>query len=117
MEDLPRTATVICKSDTLFLNLSKQKYQETMELKVQSKNLQENLFLQSFDVFQHLNFGKLAQLRQNMKEVHCPRSHRIYCEHSPIDNLYFIKEGEVQLSQVITQMVSLQEQYQNSQSQ
>jgi signal transduction histidine kinase len=57
--------------------------------------------LESIDLFRHLNHGDLQTLRSMAQERHFPVGSEIFQEGAPGDGVYFVKDGQVEISGLV----------------
>ena len=93
-----RTATMICRNECHVLTLSKQGFDAVLK-DVKNEKAQKDLeFLRKFEFFQHIPNSELLSFLFSVKNVRFPLSAVIYKEGDPCDQIYLIREGDLQIS-------------------
>ena len=95
----PRTATVICKVDSCFGLLTAYTYERILK-----NNYEIELkFLKQTSLFQGFSLQNIAILKGYLCELNCGKDHIFYRHDEEADQIYIIKEGEVELIKSIAE--------------
>ncbi|EAR84992.2 cyclic nucleotide-binding domain protein (macronuclear) [Tetrahymena thermophila SB210] len=103
MNNARRTASIICKEETTFAVLSKQSYDKILSQYHQAEQEKNISFLRELTIFNQLGKSKLDALYRLMEKQELKRNQIVYSEGDPAKYVYFIKEGEIQVSQQCVQ--------------
>ncbi|EAS03663.2 cyclic nucleotide-binding domain protein (macronuclear) [Tetrahymena thermophila SB210] len=95
-----RSGTVVSKEDCHLMTLDKESFDEVLGRWEIQKTDEQLSFLKSFAFFKDVNEKYLLGLLHSMKQVTMIRNETIYKEEETPDNVYFIKEGEIELSKL-----------------
>ncbi|KAL4503019.1 hypothetical protein ABPG72_014248 [Tetrahymena utriculariae] len=94
----PRTATLILRQDSYLMTLSKEAYNKILGQYDQIILRDRKKFLMYFQCFKYHNYSKLLSLLHFMKIQVFNKKHVLYKEGDKPDHIYFIKQGEVEIS-------------------
>ncbi|KAL4494613.1 hypothetical protein ABPG72_004515 [Tetrahymena utriculariae] len=95
-----RSGTVVSKEDCHLMTLDKDSFDEVLGRWEIQKTDEQLSFLKTFAFFKDVNEKYLLGLLHSMKQVAMIRNETIYKEEESPDNVYFIKEGEIELSKL-----------------
>ncbi|KAL4445108.1 hypothetical protein ABPG74_018836 [Tetrahymena malaccensis] len=95
-----RSGTVVSKEDCHLMTLDKDSFDEVLGRWEIQKTDEQLSFLKSYAFFKDVNEKYLLGLLHSMKQVTMIRNEIIYKEEETPDNVYFIKNGEVELSKL-----------------
>lgn len=94
----PRTATVICKEDCNFGVLSAYNYDRILK-----NNYEIELkFLKKTSLFHEFSLPNLAILKGYFQEINFNKDSIIYRQNEPAENIFIVKEGEIELLHVFS---------------
>ena len=96
-QNMPRTATILCKEETHFGVLGREEFQRVLSEhynNIVTKNLE---FLQSFPIFNMWSLAALEEIFHHLKKEVFRRNQIIYKDGEKADFIYFINEGEVEV--------------------
>ena len=89
----PRTATVICKQDSSFCILKSMAFERILK-----NNFDKELaFLQKVSLFRGMSLQNIAILKGYLQENIYPKDYQIFKPGDESNNIYIIKEGEVEM--------------------
>ncbi|EAS07793.2 cyclic nucleotide-binding domain protein (macronuclear) [Tetrahymena thermophila SB210] len=93
--------TVVCQEDTHIMSLSKEAFDRI--LGEQQKQIVKNniRYLKQFSFLENIPDSTLMNLMNYLKQVHYQKGEIIYDQFDPSSYLYFIKSGEIELSQIV----------------
>ncbi|EAS04571.2 cyclic nucleotide-binding domain protein (macronuclear) [Tetrahymena thermophila SB210] len=94
----PRTATLILRQDSYLMTLSKEAYNKILGQYDQLILRDRRKFLMNFQCFKYHNYSKLLSLLHFMKIQVFNKKYVLYKEGDKPDHIYFIKQGEVEIS-------------------
>ncbi|KAL4442362.1 hypothetical protein ABPG74_005703 [Tetrahymena malaccensis] len=101
MNNARRTASIICKEETIMVTLSKQSYDKILSNYHQKKFMESVNFLKEFSFFANWQNSKINGLYQNMEKRAAQYKEVIYKEGDNADFVYFIKEGEFEVTKTL----------------
>ncbi|EAS03972.2 glycosyl hydrolase family 31 protein (macronuclear) [Tetrahymena thermophila SB210] len=101
MNNARRTASIICKEETIMVTLSKQSYDKILSNYHQKKFMESVNFLKEFSFFANWQNSKINGLYQNMEKRAAQYKEIIYKEGDNADFVYFIKEGEFEVTKTL----------------
>ena len=88
----------MCKTDCVLATLDKKNYNIIEGNARKRKRNEEINFLKNFRIFRQLTKAKLSQILLIMQEKTFTRNYIIFNEGDPISGVYFIKQGEFEIS-------------------
>ncbi|KAL4473492.1 hypothetical protein ABPG74_022356 [Tetrahymena malaccensis] len=104
MTNQQRTGSIIAREDSYTLVITKSAFHELLGKFHEFMQMQKLFFLQQFFFLKQIPSSKLLSIIQLMKIFTFQRNNVIYNQNQSISGIYFIKEGEVQISTKITQI-------------
>ncbi|EAR92621.2 cyclic nucleotide-binding domain protein (macronuclear) [Tetrahymena thermophila SB210] len=104
MTNQQRTGSIIAREDSYTLVITKSAFHELLGKFHEFMQMQKLIFLQQFFFLKQIPSSKLLSIIQLMKIFTFQRNNVIYNQNQSISGIYFIKEGEVQISTKITQI-------------
>ncbi|KAM3143111.1 Cyclic nucleotide-binding domain-containing protein 2 [Paramecium bursaria] len=96
---IPRQATIVCREDTHFIKLSREAFNKFLSEyynRIQAKNFQ---FLKSINVFSDWPDAELSQIQYHMEPLEYSMNSVIYKEFEIIKGVYFVLEGQIEISE------------------
>lgn len=100
-KNMPRAARIVCKDETHFATLHKQDFKAILgTITEQALNSRVN-FLQGLPLFSFWTKKSLMKLSYYFRELRLVRKQVVFAEGESGDDLFFIKQGEFQLSKII----------------
>ncbi|KAL4470100.1 hypothetical protein ABPG72_008759 [Tetrahymena utriculariae] len=106
MNNARRTASIICREETIMVTLSKQSYDKILSNYHQKKFMESVNFLKEFSFFANWQNSKINGLLQSMEKRAAQYKEIIYKEGDNPDFVYFIKEGEFEVTKTLKIEVS-----------
>ncbi|KAL4485074.1 hypothetical protein ABPG72_014594 [Tetrahymena utriculariae] len=104
MTNQQRTGSIIAREHSYTLVITKSAFHELLGKFHEFMQMQKLIFLQQFFFLKQIPSSKLLSMIQLMKIFTFQRNNVIYNQNQSISGIYFIKEGEVQISTKITQI-------------
>lgn len=98
IEDKPRSATVLTKTECYFAVLTKNDYQRILANIMKNQKLDLVNFLQVQPMFKNFTKGSLKKMSYCFEELRYTKEQVVYEEGAKIDFLFLIKEGEIKIS-------------------
>lgn len=111
-----RTATVVCREETILGVLSRQQYNKILcnfksladvdfswsfcdLVKLYEKRDERDLqFLRDFGIFSHLSNDRLREIFLQLDKAVFRKNNRLYQEGDNPDKVYFIRNGEIEVA-------------------
>ena len=100
-DDKPRAASILTLTECHTAVLDKNSYQRILASIIKKKRSEIVEFLQSQLLFKKLTKGSLIKLSFCFEEKVFKKDHILYSEGQPIEYLYLIKEGDVNISKCL----------------
>jgi CRP-like cAMP-binding protein len=96
-----RNATVVCLEKTNFAVIRKKDYLKIIGL-IETRQLNDkNFFLWSIPVFKMLTKTSLNKHQTSFTLAKFERNNTLFTENHPIDYIYLVKEGDVQITKKV----------------
>ena len=96
-----RAATIVCSKDCTFATLHRKDYNSIIGAAVKRELKQKVDFLRGFRMFSQLRTNIIERIHYFMKTKTFLRGQKVYMENiSTVDGIYFITQGEFEISQL-----------------
>ncbi|KRX01056.1 Cyclic nucleotide-binding protein [Pseudocohnilembus persalinus] len=110
--DIFETASAICRVDTHLLTLTREGYNKIM-YEYQKRLQQDQLdYFGKFEFLKYIPKPRLLMFLHSIKQAKFNKHNVIYNEGDKVENIYFIKDGEVEFTKLFDIQQSKQEDYQ-----
>lgn len=96
-----RQATVVCQENSHFMILSKAGFDKVLTEYHEIAMNQKVKFYRQFSIFAKIPTGSLYHVINSAQTLKFTKNMAVYKEQDPVESVYFVKEGDVQLSQVL----------------
>lgn len=93
-----RSATIVCDEDCVVVTLSKNGFNKSIKCALERKINMRVEFLKNFRLAEGITKTNLVKLTQYLKEKLYRRRDVIYKEGDYCDGIYFIKDGEFEVT-------------------
>ncbi|KAL4477750.1 hypothetical protein ABPG72_018924 [Tetrahymena utriculariae] len=98
---LRRGCTIFCEEDSHLIVLSKENFQQFMGNEKNDLVSQKISFLNQFDFLESIPNNKLNQILETSITLNLNSKNTIYQEGQDCESIYFIRKGEVTLTQIL----------------